>query len=266
MQVGQGDQSKLYFHKKGHGPINPLHDIPLYADKKKGIYNMVVEIPRWTNAKLELKTKDPLAPIVQDEKKGKKRYVHNVYPYKGYIWNYGCFPQTWEDPTQVHMETGALGDGDPLDVCEVGSKAGYVGEVKQVKAQISVWDMLNVFTDTEEEKERDAIMREMKSVDKAVQARSLKVNAMLDEALRQYPPGALYYKLGEVEASVSAIYAKIVTRRYTDSKGRTRTTRTCELFGKGRALGTIQKWNRALVEAYGPLPDAHDCLERWVAF
>lgn len=124
---------KYFFAKDGHGVINPLHDIPLYADKEAGVVNFICEIPRWTNAKLELHTKSPLAPIVQDTKKGKKRFVHNVYPYKGYIWNYGCLPQTWEDPTQVHMETGALGDGDPLDVCEIGTRACHVGEVMQVK-------------------------------------------------------------------------------------------------------------------------------------
>ena len=127
------DDFKYFFNKDGHGVINALHDIPLFADEKAGIYNFICEIPRWTNAKLELHTKSPLAPVIQDTKKGKKRFVHNVYPYKGYIWNYGCFPQTWEDPTQVHMETGALGDGDPLDVCEIGTHACEVGEVMQVK-------------------------------------------------------------------------------------------------------------------------------------
>ena len=128
-----GSDFKYFFNKDGHGVINALHDIPLFADKENNIYNFVCEIPKWTNAKLELHTKSELAPIVQDTKKGKKRFVHNVYPYKGYIWNYGCFPQTWEDPTQVHMETGALGDGDPLDVCEIGSIACHVGQVMQVK-------------------------------------------------------------------------------------------------------------------------------------
>lgn len=64
---------KYYFNRDGFGPINPLHDIPLYADKEAGILNMVVEIPRGTNAKLEIKTKEALAPIVQDRKKGKPR-------------------------------------------------------------------------------------------------------------------------------------------------------------------------------------------------
>jgi len=31
------------------------------------------------------------------------------------------------------METGALGDGDPLDVCEIGTSIAKVGEIKQVK-------------------------------------------------------------------------------------------------------------------------------------
>lgn len=37
-----------------NGPISPLHDIPLYVDQGKKICNMVVEIPRWTNAKMEV--------------------------------------------------------------------------------------------------------------------------------------------------------------------------------------------------------------------
>lgn len=35
-------------------PISSFHDIPLFAYKDKGIYNMIVEIPRWTNAKMEV--------------------------------------------------------------------------------------------------------------------------------------------------------------------------------------------------------------------
>lgn len=34
--------------------VSPLHDIPLYANDAKTVYNMVVEVPRWTNAKMEV--------------------------------------------------------------------------------------------------------------------------------------------------------------------------------------------------------------------
>ncbi|KAI9319863.1 inorganic pyrophosphatase [Dichotomocladium elegans] len=113
--------------------ISPFHDIPLYANGQKTLYNMVVEIPRWSNAKVEVATGEPFNPLKQDVKKGKVRFVRNCFPYKGYIWNYGCFPQTWEDPMSTHEETQAKGDNDPVDVCEIGEAVGYPGEVKQVK-------------------------------------------------------------------------------------------------------------------------------------
>lgn len=34
--------------------VSPLHDIPLYANEEKTTYNMLVEVPRWTNAKMEV--------------------------------------------------------------------------------------------------------------------------------------------------------------------------------------------------------------------
>ena len=80
--------------------------------------------------------------------------MRNCFPHKGYLWNYGAFPQvrplssshpfhgwpvngrptqTWEDPNSTHPETKAKGDNDPLDVCEIGEAVGYTGQVKQVK-------------------------------------------------------------------------------------------------------------------------------------
>ncbi|EJU02660.1 inorganic diphosphatase [Dacryopinax primogenitus] len=113
--------------------LSPFHDIPLFADASNGILNMVVEVPRWTNAKMEISKEEPFNPIKQDIKKGRLRFVRNCFPHHGYIWNYGAFPQTWEDPNQTHTETKAKGDNDPLDVCEIGEQVGYTGQVKQVK-------------------------------------------------------------------------------------------------------------------------------------
>ncbi|KAJ3366430.1 Inorganic pyrophosphatase [Allomyces javanicus] len=123
---------RVYVEKNGQ-PVSPFHDIPLFADRTRGVLNMVVEIPRWTNAKLEICKEEYLNPLKQDVKKGKLRYVRNVFPHHGYIWNYGAFPQTWEDPAHVTPDTGCKGDNDPLDVCEIGELIGYTGQVKQVK-------------------------------------------------------------------------------------------------------------------------------------
>ncbi|KAJ3169854.1 Inorganic pyrophosphatase [Geranomyces variabilis] len=126
-------EHRVYIEDASGKVVSPFHDIPLYANEEKTILNMVVEIPRWSNAKLEISKDEPFNPIKQDVKKGKLRYVRNCFPHHGYIWNYGAFPQTWEDPTAVHPDTKAKGDNDPLDVCEIGEAVGYTGQIKQVK-------------------------------------------------------------------------------------------------------------------------------------
>jgi len=123
---------RVYIEQDGN-VVSPFHDIPLFADRDNGILNMIVEVPRWTNAKMETSKEEPFNPIKQDIKKGKLRFVRNCFPHHGYIWNYGAFPQTWEDPAATHPETKAKGDNDPLDVCEIGELVGYIGQVKQVK-------------------------------------------------------------------------------------------------------------------------------------
>ncbi|KAG0175604.1 Inorganic pyrophosphatase [Apophysomyces sp. BC1034] len=123
---------RVYFEKDGI-PASPFHDIPLFANAEKNIFNMIVEIPRWSNAKLEISKEEAFNPIKQDTKKGKLRFVRNCFPHKGYIWNYGALPQTWEDPNQAHAETKARGDNDPIDVIEIGEQVATVGQIKQVK-------------------------------------------------------------------------------------------------------------------------------------
>eukprot|EP00920_Eleutheroschizon_duboscqi_P039062 GHVT01093954.1.p1 GENE.GHVT01093954.1~~GHVT01093954.1.p1 ORF type:complete len:402 (+),score=58.10 GHVT01093954.1:250-1455(+) len=71
--------------------ISPWHDVPLYASN--GLLSMVVEIPKFATAKMEINTKLPGNPIIQDIKNGALRH------YRGPIyWNYGALPQTWENP------------------------------------------------------------------------------------------------------------------------------------------------------------------------
>jgi len=79
---------------------------------------------------MEVATKRGSTPGMQDERKGKPRLYH------GHIcWNYGCLPQTWEDPNVAGDENvdGALGDDDPLDVVEIGAAALAMGSVTPIK-------------------------------------------------------------------------------------------------------------------------------------
>jgi len=115
--------------KKGEDAISPWHDIPLEAGD--GLYNMLTEIPKMTLKKMEVATKAEKNPIMQDEKKGKARLYHGPI-----FWNYGCLPQTWEDPNVKGDDdvNGAFGDDDPVDVVEIGAASLDMGSVTPVKA------------------------------------------------------------------------------------------------------------------------------------
>jgi len=120
---------RVYLKKDGKA-ISPFHDVPLMENE---YYNVINEIPRFEHAKFEITKDRAMNPIAQDIKKGNVRYVKNVYPFYGYPFNYGALPQTWEDPTVEDDVCKANGDNDPIDVCEIGSRCKYVGEVYQAK-------------------------------------------------------------------------------------------------------------------------------------
>ena len=46
-------EHRVYIERDGV-PVSPFHDIPLYANEQQTVLNMIVEIPRWTNGKLEV--------------------------------------------------------------------------------------------------------------------------------------------------------------------------------------------------------------------
>lgn len=119
---------RLKFRDTSKGiDVSPWHDIPLYASEQ-GIVRMLVEIPKMTTSKFEVATKEAGNPIAQDVKKGKLREYHGpIY------WNYGMLPQTWEDPNHTHPELNVVGDNDPLDVVEIGSKPLEFGAIAKVK-------------------------------------------------------------------------------------------------------------------------------------
>ena len=116
------------FVTKDSKPVSSWNDVPLIA-KQQGensfsvntVFNYVNEIPRHTVDKMEIDTSgDPYHPIKQDlTDDGEIRsFMAGKIPF-----NYGCFPQTWEDPTFVHPDAeGCRGDNDPVDVCEIGAR------------------------------------------------------------------------------------------------------------------------------------------------
>ncbi|XP_012634454.2 inorganic pyrophosphatase 2, mitochondrial isoform X3 [Microcebus murinus] len=167
---------RVFFKNVAGHYISPFHDIPLKVDSKEdteaegnfivfskithlengiptkkarndeyeNLFNMVVEVPRWTNAKMEIATEEPLNPIKQDVKNGKLRYAANIFPHKGYIWNYGALPQVLSRGEVIHVKIlgilGLIDEGETdwkLIAINVNdpeaSKFHDIGDVKKFK-------------------------------------------------------------------------------------------------------------------------------------
>lgn len=102
MPTDNFEEHRIFVEQHG-SVISPFHDVPLYVDQQNGIFNMIVEVPRWTNAKMEISKEEPFNPIKQDIKKNRLRYVRNCFPHHGYIWNYGAFPQVRHLRTSIYI-------------------------------------------------------------------------------------------------------------------------------------------------------------------
>jgi len=108
------------------------HDVPLVAGKSETgdyVFNYISEITRGESWKLEMCKDEEYNPIKHDIQNGELRKV-NYHPF---TFNYGYFPQTWENPNELDELTKFKGDGDPLDVVEIGIFPHKTGEVSLVK-------------------------------------------------------------------------------------------------------------------------------------
>ena len=99
-----------------------------------GGFHAVIEITRQTKAKMEICTTEAVSPIKQDLKKELRDY--NM-PIK---WNYGAFPQTWEQPEHVwNGLEGHKGDNDPVDLVDHRRRPSTVRHRDQPEAARRRW-------------------------------------------------------------------------------------------------------------------------------
>ena len=134
--------------------VSPWHDIPLRPSNSSmvssnsnssqldaNIIHMVVEIPIHTREKHEVLTTQKHNPIRQDC--NKKDNSLRLFQYGDIPFNYGCIPQTWENPNEVDevlrkhdrgMKFLELrGDGDPLDAVLASTTSWPIGSLHQVR-------------------------------------------------------------------------------------------------------------------------------------
>ena len=122
-------ESKCVKLKQNGKLISFWNDVPLY--NLDDTLNMVCEIPKWTRKKMEIDViNEPLHSIRQDiNVDGTLR----EYKWGDMLFNYGAFPQTWENPNKQCIYTNKKGDGDPLDVIDIGSTQAKIGLVYKVR-------------------------------------------------------------------------------------------------------------------------------------
>lgn len=117
---------RMFFHINNK-LISPFHDIPLNLCGKAHI-PFVCEIPHERTEKMEVLLSEKFNAIAQDQKNGAPRFL----PIKP-KFNYGMFPQTYENPEKECLVSGKLGDGDPVDVVDITKNPLELGAVVPVR-------------------------------------------------------------------------------------------------------------------------------------
>ncbi len=100
--------------------MNLYQDLPLWADKEKGIVNVIVEIPQGSMVKYELNKKFNTIEV--------DRFFTAPMPMP---YNYGLLPQSFNEE-----------DGDPLDIIVPSMYAIQAGSILQAKV-IGVLHMID---------------------------------------------------------------------------------------------------------------------------
>lgn len=141
-------------------------------------------------------------------------------------------------------------------------------EANAAARAVSMWDKINIFTDSPEEVRREELKQAADAKHQLVVSKRVAMHGLYRDALRAHPPSllveqALYVR--ERFAQISATSERR-TRTYRSGKRTRRVTYyVCVLHGLTPARSGLHAWARGLVELLGPLPCAGDLLDEWVA-
>ncbi|CAE7590499.1 PPA6 [Symbiodinium sp. CCMP2456] len=112
-----------------HTTTSYWHETELFVqdwlDEDTGLFRYVNEMPQGSLQKFELQTTLENNILCEDTEGSRRlRAFGRPVPF-----NYGCFPQTYRDPTDHDELHDAPGDDDPLDVVDVSQTPSGVGDV-----------------------------------------------------------------------------------------------------------------------------------------
>lgn len=151
------------------------------------------------------------------------------------------------------------------------AEAGHKGE--QAADAVSFWDKVNVFSDSEAEKQRDAWKERGAELDGARAELTNRATALLENAVSIFPPMILHERLNMTKAALNRVHAQSERRTRThttrDSKGNVISTRTetyyvCVLYGADAARAAATDVCARTLATFGALPNAGALVEWWV--
>lgn len=135
-------------------------------------------------------------------------------------------------------------------------------QLRQARSQVSLWDRLNVFSDSEAEKAEKEV-RDRHSQE-AEQARYLLESAhegFLEALAEIYPPAQLTFEINRLCQELAMINSECRSFTEEDSEGNRSTYYYCALTGKWEAMQTSARLERSIREHTEGTPYLHQWLE-----
>jgi hypothetical protein len=133
------------------------------------------------------------------------------------------------------------------------------GLSKQAAAQVTLWDSINVFSESEAELQRDTWGARARAILDESRADFTRADLLLDRALSVYPPALLYYRIGSLRAALLQIRAerRVIRRKHNDYY-------FCALLGKDGAERALREWTNTALHVFGNTPSNGELLEWFV--
>ena len=106
--IGEGFSKRIFLQNDKKQRISFWNDLSLKTSKNPSIFQCVIEIPFDNLAKMELCKNEPHHPLWQDVRKSKYNQGEQELRYYALfpLFNYGFFPQTWENSLVKHSASG----------------------------------------------------------------------------------------------------------------------------------------------------------------
>lgn len=107
-KIGQGFSKRIYLLNDQKQRISFWNDLPLKNSSNSDTFQCVIEIPFDNLSKMELCKTEQHHPLWQDVRKSKYNTGEQELRYYALfpLFNYGFFPQTWENSIVKHSASG----------------------------------------------------------------------------------------------------------------------------------------------------------------